>query len=312
MSDVDDRVRELAALDRPRDQLLAMLADRQHGVAARWQLLALGFSRNAIQDRLNAGRLHRLYRGVHSVGYTRLTPRGRWMAAVLAGGQAAVLSHRAAVALWELRPSPSGPIDVTVPGRSRRGHDGIRVHNVRVLHPADRATLDGIPVTAVHRTLLDYAEIARPQQLRHALEAAERRELFDGRALEAMYARSRGRHGIRPLKAAINELIGPAPWTQSELERRFLALIREAGIEEPQANVIVAGELVDFYWPRHLLVVEVDGFEWHKTRRSFEDDRRRDGKLQLAGCRVLRVTETRMRQPRALIRDVLLMLSAAA
>lgn len=234
------------------------------------------------------------------------------MAAVLACGPDAVLSHRSAIALWELRPAPSGPIDVTVPARGRRGQDGIRVHNVRTLHPDDRAWVDGIPVTVPHRTLLDYAELARPQQLRLALEAAERRDLLDGMTLEGLCARSPGRRGIRALKEAVARLQGPAPWTQSELENRFLVLIREAGIPEPHANVTVAGLVVDFFWPKQRLVVEVDGYEFHRSRARFEDDRRRDAKLQLANCRVLRVTHRRIGQPRALVRDVLQMLSAAA
>lgn len=273
--------------------------------------MQLGLSRDAIQGRIDRGSLHRLYRGVYAVGHRRLTLRGRWMAAVLAGGPDALLSHRSAAALWELRPPPSGPIDVTVPGRRRRGHAGIRIHNVRALHDDDRTTVDGIPVTAVHRTLLDVAEHARPQQLRLALEAADRRELLDGRTLEALCLRSRGRHGISPLRAAFAALRGPAPWTQSELERAFLALIREAGLPEPQANVIVEGFLVDLWWPDQRLVVEIDSYEFHKGRKRFDGDRLRDTKLQLAGCRVLRVTQPRIEpDPSELLKDVTRALSA--
>ncbi len=231
------------------------------------------------------------------------------MAAVLACGPDAVLSHRSAVALWELRLFPAGPIDVTVPGRTRRGRNGIRIHNVRRLAPEDRATVDGIPVTSVHRALLDYAETARPQELRLAIETADRRELFDGRAMDACLARSRGRHGLKPLKATLAKLRGPAPWTRSELERRFQALIREANTPEPQANVVVAGENVDYFWPGPRLVVEVDGWEFHKGRKEFERDRRKDAKLQLANCRVLRATQIRMEfEARELVSDVLAML----
>jgi hypothetical protein len=213
------------------------------------------------------------------------------------------------VALWELRPVAAGPIDVTVPGRTRRGRKGIRVHNVRQLAKQDRATCDGIPVTAVHRTLLDYAETARPQALRLAMEAADRRELFDHRAIDACLARSHGRHGLKALKAALEEFRGPAPWTRSELERRFLALIRSVAIPEPQANVVVAGEQVDYFWPKARLVVEVDGWEFHKGRREFERDRRKDTNLQIAKCRVCRVTQPRIElEPRQLLRDVLAML----
>jgi very-short-patch-repair endonuclease len=224
------------------------------------------------------------------------------MAAVLAGGPDAVLSHRAAAALWELRPVPSGKIDVTVPGRGIRGRSGIRIHSVRTLHPDDRATLDGIPVTSLHRTLLDFAEVARFQQLRLALEAAERRDLLDGRELERLYERAHGRRGLKPLRAAAAELRGPAPWTQSELERTFQALIREWGLPEPQANVLVEGFLVDFWWPESQLVVELDGYRYHKDRRRFEEDRVRDTKLQLAGCMTMRVTQARIENEREELR----------
>src|SRR5207302_8411309 len=123
------------------------------------------------------------------------------------------------------------------PGRRRKGQRGIRVHNVRQLHPNDRAVVDGISVTSVHRTLLDYAEVARPQQLRLAIEASDRIELFDLRAADAMLASSRGRRGQAVLKAVLDEMRGPTPWTRSELENTFLPLIREAGLPEPQVNV---------------------------------------------------------------------------
>jgi predicted transcriptional regulator of viral defense system len=199
---------------------MAILAAEQHGVVGTWQLVILGFTYDVIHDRVEAGHLHRVYRGVYAVGHRRLTLRGRWMAAVLACGPEAVLSHRSAAALWELRPTPSGggAVDVTVPGRRRSGQDGIRVHSVRTLDPADRSEIDGIPVTALHRTLLDYAEVAHRQQLRHAIEAAERRELLDLRKMDDLVARSWGRHGLKPLNEAIASIEGSAPWIRSGMQ----------------------------------------------------------------------------------------------
>jgi very-short-patch-repair endonuclease len=228
------------------------------------------------------------------------------MAAVLACGPRAVLSHRTAVALWELRPLPSAQIDVTVPGRTRRGQKGIQVHNVHRLQADDRATLDGIPVTSLHRTLLDYAEVARFQQLRLALDAADRLDLLDARKLELLYHRARGRAGLKPLRAAAAEIRGPAPWTRSELERRFHALIREWALPEPQTNVLVEGFLVDCWWPGPRLVVELDSYRFHKDRRTFESDRVRDTKLQLADCMSIRVTQARIEsEPAELRGDVI-------
>jgi predicted transcriptional regulator of viral defense system len=306
MADVGASKHAECGQERTRARWLAALAAKQHGVVAIWQLRKLGYSRRQIEWLARRGHLHRLYRGVYAVGHKRLTTRGRWMAAVLAGGPEAVLSHRAAIALWDLRPVPSGPIDVTVPGRKRHGQNGVRIHNVRRLHPDDRTTLDGIPVTTVHRALLDYAEVAQFQQLRHAIDAAERRELLDGRELERLYARSKGRRGLKPLKEAVAELRGPAPWTQSELERRFLAMIRQAGLPEPQTNKFVEGFLVDLWWPEARLVVEIDGYSFHKDRRKFASDRLQDTKLQLANCMSIRVTQDRMQnEPRALLDDVI-------
>ncbi|MGI8630309.1 MAG: DUF559 domain-containing protein [Solirubrobacteraceae bacterium] len=223
-----------------------------------------------------------------------------------------MLSHRSAVALWQLRPVTAGPIDVTAPGRSRHGQEGIRVHNVRELAPQDHGKIDAIPVTALHQTLLDYAEVVHPQQLRLALEASERLDLVDFGALQRLIARSPGRRGVKPLKLVLDELCEPAPWTRSELERRFLALIRHAGLPEPQTNVLVAGILVDFFWPQARLVVEVDGYRFHKTRQAFENDRRRDAKLQVARCVVLRGTHARIEHDaRALVGEVMQLLSVA-
>jgi very-short-patch-repair endonuclease len=183
---------------------------------------------------------------------------------------------------------------------------------VRSLIDTDRTVIDGIPVTSLARTLLDYAEVARPQELRHALEAAERRELFDLRAIRELLARCKGRRGGKALKAAIAELTGPAPWTRSELERRFLELIRQHELPEPHANVLVEGHLVDFHWPRQRLVVEVDGFEFHRSRRAFENDRARDAALQLAGQRVVRVTHRQLGEPAVVISRLCALLEAAS
>jgi very-short-patch-repair endonuclease len=297
------------ASGRPR---LAELAARQHGVVAWWQLRAMGYSARAIARLVACGHLLRIHHGVYAVGHARLSLSGRRMAAVLAGGEGAVLSHRAAGALWDLRRSETGLIDVTVP-RSRKGIPRVRFHRVRSLDPEDITIIDGIPVTALARTLLDLAETLRPRQLRAVLEAAERLDLLDGNAIEAMLARNPGRHGLKPLRAALAAHTGPEPWTQSKLERTFLALVREAGLPEPQCNVPLHGELLDFYWPQPPLVVEVDGFPWHKTRRAFESDRRKANKLQLNGIPLLRLTQPRLQyEPAAAISEVRTMLGGGA
>ena len=168
-------------------------------------------------------------------------------------------------------------------------------------------------MTTVARTLLDVAETLGQQQLRLAVEAADRRELLDGRAIEALLKRSPGRRGIPALRAAIATLTGFVPWTQSEIEREFLAFTRAQGLPEPQCNVIIAGALVDAYFPHARLVVEVDSFEWHKGRAQFEEDRRRDVALMLAGYRVIRVTQRRLiEEPDRVAFELRALLRAAA
>jgi predicted transcriptional regulator of viral defense system len=166
-------------------------------VVATWQLKDRGYSHGMLCDRAAAGRLHRIQRGVYAVGYRRISQKGRWMAAVLACGPGALLSHRAAIALWNLRPRSGGLVDVTST-RGKHGQPGIRVHNVRSLSAAERTVLDGIPVTSLERTLLDYAAVALEQQLRHALETSERREPFEGTAIAGDWSPSeRQRSGRR-------------------------------------------------------------------------------------------------------------------
>jgi very-short-patch-repair endonuclease len=286
-----------------------LLAEKQHGVAARWQLLELGLEPSAIQRRLTANRLHRVHRGVYAIGHRLITAKGRWMAAVLACGPDALLSHRQALSLWDLLGIPSGAIDVTVPGRTgRRGPKGIRIHRSEHLAAADRTQIDNIPVTSLAWTLVDHAATVHPQRVRSVLEQVQRRELHV--ELDELLERLPNRKGTKAIRGARAQMRGPAPWTQSELEDRFLALIRESGLPEPETNVFVQGDLVDVLWRDQRLIVEVDGYEFHKSRAQFESDRRRDARLQVAGYRVLRVTQQRIADDsRAVVAEIRALLS---
>jgi very-short-patch-repair endonuclease/predicted transcriptional regulator of viral defense system len=305
-------VLRIRAQNQSGERALAALASLQHGVVARWQLLALGFTRNAVQVRIAHGRLHRIHRGVYAVGHHKLGPKGYWMAAVLSCGADALLSHRFALAAWEVQAAESGLIDVTVPGHGgRRGPTGIRVHGATTLHDCGRAVVDGIPVTSLARTIIDHASTAGVQRTRQALEQIERMGLLIGRELDELLGRNAGHRGAKTLRCALAELAGPAPWTQSQLEDRFLALVREAGLPEPEMNVVVEGELVDAFWRDARLIVEVDGYEFHKSRSRFEADRRRDAKLQVAGYRVLRLTYERIAfEPRSVVSQLRALLAA--
>ena len=272
-----------------------MLAAAQHGTVARQQLLAIGLTRDMVQDRITAGRFHRIHRGIYAVGHRKLTLKGYWMAAVLACGPDALLSHRFALAVWEVQAAESGMIDVTVPhGCGKPGPNRVRVHTARGLLEADATVVDGIPVTSLARSVLDHASVATAQRTRAMLEKIERMGRLIGRELEDVLERNPRHCGAKRLRTAIAELTGPAPWTQSELEDRFLALIRDAGLPEPQCNVLVEGELVDAVWRDQKLIVEIDGYGYHRSREQFEADRRRDAKLQVAGYRVIRLTQRRI------------------
>jgi very-short-patch-repair endonuclease len=271
------------------DQKIAELADRQHRVVAHWQLVRMGFDSGAIEARLARGRLYRVHQGVYAVGHRKLEWRGVLIAAVLACGPEAVLSHRSAARLWGIRPDNRRDVDVTVVSRGAHRRKGIHPHSVRRLDPRDITKLDGIPVTALPRTLLDLAEVAPRDHVIKALTEAERKGIIDLRELEATMERSPGRRGRKPLR----EILGDAviePHTREEFEHRFFQLVHEAGLPRPQVNVLVEGKLVDAYWPDAKLIVELDSWAHHRHRKAFEDDREWSTVLTLADYRVIRIT----------------------
>ena len=166
-------------------------------------------------------------------------------------------------------------------------------------------TIDGIPVTGLERTILDLSAVVSHQRLRGLLEELERRGLCDVRRLETEMRGGVGHHGIGRLRRALRDVSSTPPATRSGLERDFLALVRAAGLPEPSVNVVVAGELVDFHWPRRRVIVEVDSWRYHRSRRSFEDDRRRSNRFGLAGQPSLRITDTRIdNEPDAVAREL--------
>jgi predicted transcriptional regulator of viral defense system len=279
----------------PVDALIAEIARRQHGVIAREQLRALGLSPNAIHRRVAAGRLIPVHRGVYAVGHALLGDKGRWMAAVVACGPAAVLSHRSAAALWELRPSSRARIDVSSPGRRGRTLGGIEAHRGDTLRLADIAAVDEIPCTSIARTLLDLADVTTRRDLERACDQAEIRRLFDLRALDDVLARAAGRHGAPLLQAILADLRFGASITRSELEERFLQICTAAGLPTPQVNAWLQlpdgnGLRPDFLWADHRLIAETDSRMFHDSHRRFEHDRRRDQVLTIARWRVIRFT----------------------
>jgi very-short-patch-repair endonuclease len=235
-------------------------------VASRRQLVEAGLSEAGIARRVENGRLHRIHRGVYAIGHFGLSIEGHWMAAVLTCGEDAVLSHRSAAQLWGLLNPKGGPVDVSIPrtpGRSRRV--GIRLHRCQSLAPNLIARRRNIPVTTPARTIADLRRAMSPAELRRVVRQAE---VF----------------GLPLGPDAVHD------GTRSELEHRFLALCRRQRLPPPAVNIRVGELLVDFAWPDRELIVETDGYRFHRGRAAFENDRARDLQLRELGYDVIRLT----------------------
>jgi very-short-patch-repair endonuclease len=249
------------------DQIIARIAARQHGVISYEQLLWAGLSPSSISRRVQAGRLHHIHRGVYAVGHRRVTVEGRWMAAILACGVGAALSHRSAAELWGLLPARRSIVDVTVPVRGgRKGQRGIRLHRSPSLRSA-MTRRNGIAVTNPERTIRDLGRVAASKEVETAIAQAEILRLPIGRHPGLLH---------EP--------------TQSDLERAFLRLCRRYGLPKPEVNVRLGRFRPDFLWRELGLIVETDGWETHGTRSAFEADRARDAQLKMLGYAVLRFT----------------------
>jgi very-short-patch-repair endonuclease len=268
----------------------AKVAAGQFGVITHAQLVSCGLSRGRIDQRVKAGYLQRLWRGVYSFGHQELTREGRLIAAVLACGPGAVLSHRSATHQWEMLLTAQTTIDVTVPTRAGRAkREGIRLHCVRRLDPADVTELKGIPITSPGRTLVDLNAVVPERLVERALEQAYILRLLRPGELEGAIERAPGRK-TRALRRLIAAERRTSTITRSELEERFLALIRRGGLPDPEVNVRLHGYEVDFLWREHRRVIEVDGHAFHSTRQATTRDRRKDDDLEAAGYRVTRFT----------------------
>jgi putative AbiEi antitoxin of type IV toxin-antitoxin system/uncharacterized protein DUF559 len=290
------------------DRAIAALAERQHGVVARAQLVDLGLGEDAIDGRLEKGRLHRLHRGVYSVGHRLVSQESQWMEAVLVGGGDAVLSHRSAAALWGLQRAARTRIEITTP-RATRSRESVHRHYAKL--PADEVTVRRrIPVTTASRTLLDLAAVVPVEALGHALREAEVRRLHLRPSFDALLARYQGRRGTAALRSCLHRLERlPAGQTHNRFEDRFLAFIARYDLPQPQTNVLLelGGKTIeaDCLWREQRLIVELDGHEAHGTRSAFESDRERDRRLQAAGWAVVRVTWHQLEdEPKAILADL--------
>lgn len=268
------------------------LVRRQHGVVARSQLLALGIGPRSIEHRVGKGRLYPLWRGVYAVGRPEVDQKGRWMGAVLTCGRGALLSHGSAAALWGLAQIlNTRSIDVTLPPGRFRQRPGIKAHRRRDLSSEHRRDVAGIPVTDPVSTLVDLASCAPEWRVERAVNEADRLDLVNPEALRRVVAGL----GPRPGMACMRRLLGLDAFTDTGLERRFLTIVRAASLPLPETQVIVNGYRVDFYWPHLGLVVETDGWRYHRTPGEQASDHRRDQAHMRSGLTTVRFGEYQIR-----------------
>lgn len=292
------------------DRAIASIAVRQHGIVTHAQLVAFGMDSSTIRKRAAAGRLVRMHRGVYAVGHPPLRAHGYWAAAVLACGPRAALSFASAGALQEIRPTSAVLIDVTAPSRAGRRRDGLRIHRATTLIPSDVTVVAGIPCTTVARTICDLAGVLAVSATEYMIHRAQTKRVFDRQAVETIVRRSPSRRGTRALRRILSITDRSEDEVRSGPERKLLRICHAEGLPRPKVDHWIAlpdgdGYEVDFCWPEHGLVVEVDSRTFHDTARGFENDRLRDRRLALAGWRAIRFTSRDLdERPREVARQL--------
>jgi hypothetical protein len=273
------------------DGRIAAIAGRQYGVIRRDQLLAAGLTSSALVKREARGLLHRVFTAVYAVGHAVLSRESRWMAAVLAGGEDAALSHLSAALLLGIWRGAAPVCDVIAPRRSRLD-PGLRIHRYRRVDAADIIVVKRIPVTTVPRTLVDLTDVLGPMQLANVMHEAAFRRIFNAGLTRAAMERAHGRHRLGVLAEALDAHERGSAGTRNSSEDDLLALIVAAGLPPPLVNVpvLIAGRRieVDFQWPDQRVCVELDG-PGHARPRTRREDRVRDELLRAAGWRILRI-----------------------
>jgi hypothetical protein len=269
----------------------------------RRQLLALGFSKRAIEHRVARGRLHVVAHGVYAVGWQRLTQRRRWMAAVLACGEGAALSHRSAAALWEIGEEPDGRVDVSVTRRCELRRPGLHVRGRPSLRAEDITSVDGIPVTSIAQTLVDLATELPPREMERAVNEADKHDLIDPESLRSVLDAHAGEPGVKILRKLLDKRTFRL--SDSDLEVLFRPIATGAGLPPPLTKQMVNGFEVDFFWSELGLVVETDGLRYHRTPSTQTRDAQRDRAHVLARMTSLRFTHYEIRYERERVRDEL-------
>lgn len=246
---------------------VARKADQQHGRISYDQLRSLGVDRNRITRWLADGRLRRVHHGVYAVGHAARSTDADYMAAVLAGGEGAVLSHRAAAhKLGLLRKRPPRP-EITVPTTAHRRRPGIVIHRVGRLPALDTATIDNIAIATVPRVLFDLARTTAPKNLTRLCHEAWVHHGTTPGHVEACIARNPHKPGAQKLRRALGTDV-----TLSFLEDAFLKLLTTHDLPRPRTNIDVNQDKVDCHWPHHDLTIELVTYRYHATRHAFEED----------------------------------------
>lgn len=282
---------------------IGQIAARQRALVTRAQLSELGLGRNAIEYALARGRLHRRHHAVYSlVPSPALPPLALELSAVLACGESALLSHHSAAATWGFRPSFNGLIHITAIGSDAgRDRPGIRAHRVSQLDPRDIRRYQGIPITSPARALLDIAPDLTDRYLERALDEALVRRLLSHAAINAMLNAYPNRRGVARLRAAADPGRSTTE-TRSDGEEALLALIRRADLPPPEVNAKIGSYTADFLWREQKVIVELDGYDYHRGRAAFERDHERDAEHQRMGFLVIRVTGRQLnREPETLL-----------
>jgi hypothetical protein len=279
------------------------LARRQHGVVARRQLLALGYSEKAIEHRLAIGRLHRLRRGVYAVGREETSAEGRWTAALLVCGEGSFLTHRSAGALYGICEERPGRIEVGVRDAHTHRIEDIRTRRRPTLAAAEVGFVRGVAVTSPVQTMLDLATVQGPRYLLRSINEADIRDVIDAERLRREIEERPGAAGVRPLRRLLDR--DTFALSREELERLFLPLAREAGLPLPLTQVIVNEFEVDFFWPDLRLVVETDGWRYHRTPAAQSRDALRGQVHTASGLTPLRFSHHQIKYEPDHVRRIL-------